>query len=105
MCSMAPTVPAYTFQHALILASVSLPTNDQPTTMTTAPPMHLQAGLSWATILAKRPAYRTAFEGFDPAKVAAFDEAKLQQLMSEGSGVVRHRGKLQSAIQNARQAC
>jgi len=61
-----------------------------------------QAGLSWSTILARRECYRTAFEGFDPVKVAAFDDAKLTQLMAEGSGVVRHKGKLESAVQNAK---
>eukprot|EP00775_Hariotina_reticulata_P006900 gene6900-7116_t len=61
-----------------------------------------QAGLSWSTILARRAFYRTGFEGFDPVKVAAFDDAKLTQLMAEGSGVVRHRGKLESAVQNAK---
>lgn len=64
--------------------------------------MLLQAGLSWSTILAKREAYRTAFDGFDPRKVAGYDEQKLQQLMSEGSGVVRHKGKLESAVRNAK---
>ncbi|WIA20183.1 hypothetical protein OEZ85_006031 [Tetradesmus obliquus] len=60
-----------------------------------------QAGLSWATILAKRKAYQDAFAGFDPAKVAAFDEAAVEALLAEGSGVVRHRGKLASAVKNA----
>jgi DNA-3-methyladenine glycosylase I len=62
----------------------------------------LQAGLSWATILAKRQAYRTAFEGFDPRKVAAFDDSKVQQLLAPESGVVRHKGKLQGAVTNAK---
>ncbi|KAF6261147.1 Methyladenine glycosylase-domain-containing protein [Scenedesmus sp. NREL 46B-D3] len=61
-----------------------------------------QAGLSWSTILAKREGYRAAFEGFDPAKVAAFDEARVEALLAEGSGVVKHKGKLASAVKNAR---
>lgn len=62
----------------------------------------VQAGLSWSTILAKRGAYRAAFDGFDPSKVAAYDDAKVEQLMSQESGVVRHRGKLRGAVQNAK---
>ena len=60
-----------------------------------------QAGLSWSTILNKRDAYRRAFKGFDPAVVAAMGEADVEQLLQEGSGIVRHRGKIQSAIKNA----
>ncbi len=62
----------------------------------------MQAGLSWSTILAKREAYRAAFDGFDPRKVAAYDDLKIEQMMTKESGVVRHRGKLQGAVQNAR---
>jgi DNA-3-methyladenine glycosylase I len=62
----------------------------------------VQAGLSWSTILAKRDAYRAGFDGFDPVKVAAYDDSKIDQLMSDGSGVVRHRGKLQGAVKNAK---
>jgi DNA-3-methyladenine glycosylase I len=62
----------------------------------------LQAGLSWSTILAKRQAYRTAFEGFNPKRVAAFDDRKVQQLLAPESGVVRHKGKLQGAVTNAK---
>jgi DNA-3-methyladenine glycosylase I len=60
-----------------------------------------QAGLSWLTILRKRHGYRDAFEGFDPAKVAAFDSRKLGELLAN-PGIVRNRAKLQSAIGNAR---
>jgi DNA-3-methyladenine glycosylase I len=60
-----------------------------------------QAGLSWQTILNKRPAFREAFECFDPQKVAAFDEKKLQSLM-ENPGIIRNRAKIRGAARNAR---
>ncbi len=60
-----------------------------------------QAGLSWLTILRKRENYRAAFEGFDPAKVARYDEAKFNELM-QNPGIVRNRLKISSTINNAR---
>jgi DNA-3-methyladenine glycosylase I len=60
-----------------------------------------QAGLSWSTILRKRPNYRRAFDGFDPRKVARYDERKFTALM-EDSGIVRNRLKISSTIENAR---
>jgi DNA-3-methyladenine glycosylase I len=60
-----------------------------------------QAGLSWSTILAKRENYRRAFDGFDPAKVARYDAAKLAALLAD-PGIVRHRLKLAAAVGNAR---
>src|SRR5436189_4073014 len=60
-----------------------------------------QAGLSWSTILNKRAAYRRAFAGFDPARVARFAPARVERLMQD-AGVVRHRQKLESAVSNAR---
>lgn len=60
-----------------------------------------QAGLSWATILKKRPAYREAFAGFDPNTVADFDEAKIESLL-QNPGIVRNRLKVNSAVINAR---
>jgi DNA-3-methyladenine glycosylase I len=59
-----------------------------------------QAGLSWSTILAKRDAYRKAFSGFDPAKVARYKKDKLDRLMND-AGIVRNRLKIESAIRNA----
>jgi DNA-3-methyladenine glycosylase I len=61
-----------------------------------------QAGLSWSTILRKREAFRTAFEGFDPAAVAAFDERDVERLMAD-AGIVRNRAKILATIGNARQ--
>src|ERR1700687_4104577 len=60
-----------------------------------------QAGLSWLTILRKRDAYRTAFNGFDPAAVARFNDASVERLMGLSS-IVRNRRKIESAIRNAR---
>jgi len=60
-----------------------------------------QAGLSWLTILKKREAYREAFDGFDPAKVAAFDARRRRRLLSN-AGIVRNRLKIAAAIDNAR---
>jgi DNA-3-methyladenine glycosylase I len=60
-----------------------------------------QAGLSWMTILRKRDAYRAAFKGFDPAKVARFTDATVERLMGL-TGIVRNRRKIESAIKNAR---
>lgn len=59
-----------------------------------------QAGLSWSTILRKRQNYRLAFDYFDPEKVAAYGEAKVQALLAD-AGIVRNRLKIAAAIQNA----
>ncbi len=60
-----------------------------------------QAGLSWRTILNKREGYRAAFAAFDPARVAAFTDRDVERLL-EDAGIVRHRGKIESTINNAR---
>jgi len=60
-----------------------------------------QAGLSWSTILAKRENYRTALDGFDPVRIAAYDEAKLEALLAD-PGIVRNRLKVRGAVRNAR---
>jgi len=59
-----------------------------------------QAGLSWSTILNKRPAYRVAFDRFDPRKVARYDEAKIAALLGN-AGIVRNRLKVRAAVRNA----
>jgi DNA-3-methyladenine glycosylase I len=59
-----------------------------------------QAGLSWYTVLKKRDNYRRAFDGFDPHKVAAYDEAKVAELLGD-AGIIRNRLKVQAAITNA----
>ena len=60
-----------------------------------------QSGLSWLTILRKRPAFREAFAGFDPDRVARFAERDVERLLVD-AGIVRHRGKIEAAIANAR---
>ena len=62
-----------------------------------------QAGLSWATVLARRPAYRRAFRNFDIERVARFGEDEVARLLAD-PGLVRHEAKLRSAIANARLA-
>jgi DNA-3-methyladenine glycosylase I len=62
-----------------------------------------QAGLSWLTILNKREAFRRGFARFDPERVARFDESDVARLLAD-AGIVRHRGKIESAINNARRA-
>ena len=63
-----------------------------------------QSGLSWWTILRKREAFRAAFAGFDFEKVARFGEADVERLVLD-AGIVRHRGKIEATINNARRAC
>ena len=60
-----------------------------------------QSGLSWATILRKRPAFRVAFDDFDPERVAGYDETDVARLMGD-AGIVRNRAKVLAAITNAR---
>jgi DNA-3-methyladenine glycosylase I len=60
-----------------------------------------QSGLSWLTILRKREAFRAGFAGFDPETVARFGERDVERLLAD-AGIVRHRGKIEAAIANAR---
>ncbi len=60
-----------------------------------------QAGLSWVTILKKRPAYREAFDRFDPVVVAGYDDEKIGELLTN-PGIVRNRRKVETAVTNAR---
>jgi DNA-3-methyladenine glycosylase I len=60
-----------------------------------------QAGLSWSTILKKRPAYRAAFDGFDARKIARYGEKKIAALLAD-VGIVRNRLKVAAAVRNAR---
>jgi len=62
-----------------------------------------QSGLSWLTVLRKRPAFREVFEGFHVEKVARFGEADVQRLLGDAR-IIRHRGKIESTINNARRA-
>src|SRR5262245_355754 len=62
-----------------------------------------QSGLSWITILRKRPAFRRAFDGFDFRKVARYDRRRVAALLQD-AGIVRHRGKIESVVNNAKRA-
>ncbi len=60
-----------------------------------------QAGLSWSTILKKRPGYRKAFDGFDANKIARYSAVRVRRLMND-AGIVRNRAKIEATIANAR---
>ena len=60
-----------------------------------------QAGLSWETVLKKREVYREAFDGFDPRKVALYDDVKIAELMTN-AGIIRNRLKINAAVINAK---
>ncbi|GAA5034065.1 DNA-3-methyladenine glycosylase I [Microbacterium fluvii] len=62
-----------------------------------------QAGLSWITILRKRPRFREVFAGFEPEQVAAFDSGDVERLMTD-AGIIRNRAKIEATISNARLA-
>ena len=63
-----------------------------------------QSGLSWRTILDKRENFRAAFEGFDFREVANFGQRDVARLLAD-AGIVRHRGKIEAVINNAKRAC
>lgn len=63
-----------------------------------------QAGLSWITILKKRDNFRAAFEGFNPEVIANWGEAEVARLVQD-EGIIRHRGKIEATIKNARAWC
>lgn len=60
-----------------------------------------QAGLSWITVLKKRENYRACFHQFDPVRIAAMQEEEVERLL-QNTGIIRHRGKIQAIISNAR---
>ena len=98
-CPWAGTDPDYVAYHD---EEWGLPVHDDRTHFEFLILEGAQAGLSWSTILKKRPKYRRAFDNFDPAKVAAYDEAKIEQLLAD-PGIVRNRLKVTAAVRNARQ--
>ncbi|AOU99310.1 3-methyladenine DNA glycosylase [Acidihalobacter yilgarnensis] len=63
-----------------------------------------QSGLSWRTILAKRENFRAVFHGFDFERIAKYTERDVERLLSD-AGIIRHRGKIEATINNARRAC
>ena len=78
-----------------------LPVRDTPGVYERITLEGFQSGLSWETVLRKRPAFRAAFAGFDPATVARFGQADVERLMTD-AGIVRNRRKIEAAITNAR---
>lgn len=60
-----------------------------------------QAGLSWITVLRKREHFKKVFDGFDPQKIARYDQAKIESLLQD-PGIIRHRGKIEGTIQSAK---
>ena len=97
-CQWAGTDPLYVAYHDL---EWGVPVHDDCTLFEFLVLEGAQAGLSWSTILKKRDAYRAAFDGFDPAIVAAYGDAKVAELLAN-PGIVRNRAKIASAIRNAR---
>jgi DNA-3-methyladenine glycosylase I len=97
-CWWAGSDPLYIAYHD---AEWGVPVHDDRTLFEFLVLEGAQAGLSWITILRKREAYRAAFDGFDARKVAAYDDAKVAELLAN-PGIVRNRLKVAAAISNAR---
>lgn len=97
-CAWAGTDPVYVAYHD---TEWGVPVTDEIRLFEFLVLEGAQAGLSWITILRKREAYRRAFAGFDPKRVARFDAAKIEKLLLD-PGIVRNRLKVESAVQNAR---
>lgn len=77
-----------------------LPVTDEPGVFERLSLEAFQSGLSWATILRKRPAFRAGFAGFDPDEVARFGEGDVARLLGD-AGIVRNRAKIEATIANA----
>ena len=97
-CAWAGTDPQYVAYHD---EEWGVPVHDDRTLFEFLVLEGAQAGLSWSTILRKRENYRLAFDGFEPVKVASYDEKKVAELLNN-PGIVRNRLKVNAAIQNAR---
>ena len=97
-CPWGDTHPLYVEYHD---TEWGVPTHDDQLLFEAIVLDGAQAGLSWLTILKKRERYRRAFSGFDPQKVARFDDRRVEQLLGD-DGIVRNRLKIRSAIANAR---
>ena len=96
-CEWAGSDPLYVAYHD---EEWGLPVHDDRTLFEFLILEGAQAGLSWSTILRKRENYRRAFDNFYPQKVAAYDEAKIAELLQD-PGIVRNRLKVHSAVRNA----
>ena len=96
-CDWSTTDPAYLDYHDL---EWGVPLHDDHQLFELLVLEGAQAGLAWITILRKREGYRSAFDGFDPALIAAYDEADVARLLAD-PGIVRNRAKIGSTIANA----
>jgi DNA-3-methyladenine glycosylase I len=97
-CGWCGTDPLYVAYHD---TEWGVPVHDDRTLFEFLVLEGAQAGLAWITILRKRAAYRRAFAGFDPARVARYDAPRVARLL-EDPGIVRNRLKVESAVKNAR---
>ena len=97
-CSWAGTDPLYVAYHD---TEWGVPEHDDRRLFEMLVLEGAQAGLSWLMILRRREGYRRAFDGFDPRIVAAYDERKVAELLTD-TGIVRNRLKILAAIRNAR---
>jgi DNA-3-methyladenine glycosylase I len=99
-CSWALSAPEYVRYHD---EEWGFPTADDTRLFEKVCLEGFQAGLSWLTILRKRDAFRRAFAGFDFERMARFGAREVRRLLAD-PGIVRHRGKIESAVNNARRA-
>lgn len=99
-CSWADSAPEYRAYHD---TEWGLPVSDDVRLFEKLSLEGFQAGLSWLTILRKRQAFRRAFAGFEFERIARFGEQDVARLLAD-AGIVRHRGKIEAVINNARQA-
>lgn len=97
-CDIAPGHPVHGPYHD---REYGFPQDDQRVLFERLSLEIFQAGLSWLIVLKKRPALLAAFEGFDPARVAAYGEAEVARLMAD-AGIIRNRRKIEAVIENAR---
>jgi DNA-3-methyladenine glycosylase I len=100
-CSWAGAAPEYVRYHD---EEWGQPTDDDVRLFEKVCLEGFQSGLSWLTILRKRDAFRRAFAGFDFERVARFGARDVTRLLAD-AGIVRHRGKIESTVNNARRAC
>jgi DNA-3-methyladenine glycosylase I len=99
-CSWAASTPEYCAYHD---TEWGFPVSDDVRLFEKLSLEGFQAGLSWLTILRKREAFRAAFASFDFERVAQFGEGDVRRLLAD-AGIVRHRGKIEAVINNARRA-
>ena len=97
-CGWAGPEPVYLDYHD---TEWGVPENDPRALWETLILDGFQAGLSWITILKKRDNFRAAFQGFDPEVIAEWGEADVARLVAD-PGIIRHRGKIEATIRNAR---